>query len=207
MNDRANALAVLALLGFGAVVVLRRSSRARGVVEDVADAAAAALGVEMVSAHFSLAELCTTSQRDSNDEDGDGNRTERKPNVPNAEELENLRYLCVAVLEPIRSVCGDRSIRVSSGFRSDSVNEGAGGSSTSDHPKGLAADIYVDGLTHEEVATILYEKGDGIPFDQIIVERHTGHLHVGAGPKVRGQFLQTSDGKTYSAWVPAAVNS
>lgn len=192
------------LLGAAALLILL-SSKARGRLEDLTDAASAAWGTDMLSEHFSLAELTTTGQRDGADEDGDGNTTERAPNVPTAAHRANLAFLAGSVLEPLRALWGGRPVRVTSGYRSAAVNAGAGGSSTSDHPKGLAADVYVDGLTNAEAAELAYTGGEGIPFDQIIVEHHTGHLHIGAGTAQRRQFLQTYDGVTYSAWAPASI--
>ena len=75
--------------------------------------------------HFKLSELLTT---------GTG-----LPNVPTWEQAENLRKLG-NMLDRIRQRFGG-PIAVNSAFRSEAVNRSVGGSNTSAHLKGLAADI------------------------------------------------------------------
>lgn len=178
--------ALLIVGGLAALILLTK--RGRGLAEDVTDAASAAMGEEMLSDHFTLKELTTTSTGLNN--------------TPNEEQLANLRALAVDVLEPLRAMVGDTPIRVSSGFRSSAVNKAVGGSKTSDHMTGRAADIYVSGMTNSEVAAVIYDSE--LPVDQVIVEHHTGHLHIGAGGS-RREFLQTYDGATYSEWQPETL--
>lgn len=181
---------IVLLLGAAALLLLV-SGRARGLVEDATDAGAAALGIDMLSEHFSLNELCVSS-------------TAARlgiSNLPTAAHRANLAWLASEVLEPLRALCGDVPITVTSGYRSAVVNAAIGGSTTSDHMQGLAADVYVSGLDADQVAALLAGPGGAsIPFDQVIVERHTGHLHLGAGPRQRRDFLETSDGATYTDW-------
>ena len=61
-------------------------------------------------------------------------------NTPNRQQQENLKKLCQIVLQPIRDKYG-KSIVVSSGFRCKLLNQKVGGSVTSDHCYGNAADI------------------------------------------------------------------
>ncbi len=61
-------------------------------------------------------------------------------NTPNKQQQENLKKLCQIVLQPIRDKYG-KSIVVSSGFRCKLLNQKVGGSATSDHCYGNAADI------------------------------------------------------------------
>ena len=61
-------------------------------------------------------------------------------NTPNPEEAEKLRRLAVEVLQPIRDKY-KHPITVTSGFRNQKVNQMVGGSKTSQHMKGEAADI------------------------------------------------------------------
>ena len=63
-------------------------------------------------------------------------------NTPDRFALENLTKLCNEILQPIRDKWGD-SIFVNSGYRSPMVNRLVGGSSSSQHTKGQAADITV----------------------------------------------------------------
>jgi uncharacterized protein YcbK (DUF882 family) len=61
-------------------------------------------------------------------------------NTPNARELENLKVLCQTVLQPIRDKRGS-AITVTSGYRCPKLNTLVGGSKTSQHALGQAADI------------------------------------------------------------------
>ena len=61
-------------------------------------------------------------------------------NKPNAEQKEFLKRLAVEVLQPIRDAWG-QPITVSSGYRCPKLNASVGGSKTSQHLKGQAADI------------------------------------------------------------------
>ena len=61
-------------------------------------------------------------------------------NNPTAEHIHNLVGLCEHILQPLRDYIGC-SIRISSGYRGKALNEAIGGSKTSDHCNGNAADI------------------------------------------------------------------
>jgi zinc D-Ala-D-Ala carboxypeptidase len=67
-------------------------------------------------------------------------------NEPNAEQLENLKTIANEVFQKIRDHFGV-PIKVSSGFRSEALNKKVGGSKTSDHMKGCALDIDMDGMS------------------------------------------------------------
>lgn len=62
-------------------------------------------------------------------------------NTPNREQIENLSVLCRDILQPIREAWGE-PIVVSSGFRCPKLNSAVGGSKTSQHMTGAAADIH-----------------------------------------------------------------
>ena len=66
-------------------------------------------------------------------------------NVPTADALERLRYLCVSTLQPLRDVLGV-PIRITSGYRSSRVNAAVGGARSSYHLLGAAADITFPGV-------------------------------------------------------------
>jgi hypothetical protein len=87
--------------------------------------------------------------------------------APPQEIIDNLRLLCENVLQPLRESLG-RGVFVNSGYRAPRTNEAVGGSKTSQHLKGQAADIEVGHLTIEQ----LYQriKNSGLPFDQLIQE-------------------------------------
>lgn len=89
-------------------------------------------------------------------------------NIPTELQVNNLRALCQNVLEPIR-VGLDSSVIISSGFRCVTLNAMIGGSETSQHMKGEAADFdVVKFSTTEAFEWIVLESG--ITFDQIIWE-------------------------------------
>ena len=89
-------------------------------------------------------------------------------NVPGHKEVENLRTLVTNILQPLRNYLG-RPIVITSGYRSPLVNSVIGGSDTSDHVHGRAADIYVDGFSPTTLVQII--RNLGLPFDQVIDEQ------------------------------------
>ena len=88
-------------------------------------------------------------------------------NVAGPEELANLKRLCAQILEPLRSALG-MPIRVTSGLRVPLLNTIVGGSRTSDHCTGRAADIQVEGMT--PLAVCMAIKSLGLPYKQLIHE-------------------------------------
>jgi len=76
--------------------------------------------------------------------------------------LNNIEIL-VKQLEIIRTNIGDKPIRINSGYRTESHNEAVGGSPTSQHLHGKAADIWVSGMTPEELHEIIvYLRDSGL---------------------------------------------
>jgi len=64
--------------------------------------------------------------------------------------LENLARL-VAKLEEVRATLGNRSMRITSGWRDRATNQRVGGAKGSKHLTGEAADIVVAGLSPQDV--------------------------------------------------------
>src|SRR5690606_11146330 len=98
-------------------------------------------------------------------------------------------------LDPLREAIG-RPVNVSSGFRNEAVNRLVGGSKTSQHRFGEAADINVPGMSVTEVIAKIKELK--LPFDQVIDE-FGSWVHVSYGPRQRRQGLKArrdSAGKT-----------
>ena len=95
-------------------------------------------------------------------------------NTPNALAIENLRVLASEVLQPVRDNFGP--VSVSSGFRSSLVNRAIGGSPTSDHCYGYAADFEVPGVDNKEVALWIR---DNLKFRQLILEFYDGTTNGG----------------------------
>lgn len=81
---------------------------------------------------------------------------------------DNLIALTAAVLDPLRENYG-KPIHVSSGYRSSAVNKSVGGSMTSQHLLGEAADIYVDSgkKGNFELGKLIVKLGS---YDQVIFE-------------------------------------
>ena len=67
-------------------------------------------------------------------------------NEPTPEIIDNLRRLCQLVLEPLRVKLA-RPVVITSGYRSLVLNRAVGGSPTSHHMQGRAADLIVPGIT------------------------------------------------------------
>lgn len=87
-------------------------------------------------------------------------------NNPTEEHTQNIVALVENTLQPIRDVFGP--VNLSSGYRSDALNEAIGGSKRSQHSKGQAADFEVSGMANIELAEGIV--GSGIEFDQLILE-------------------------------------
>src|SRR4051812_12284280 len=88
-------------------------------------------------------------------------------NTPPQEARSNLFNLCNKVLEVIRRKL-NTTTRISSGFRCKLLNTIIGGSDTSQHMDGKAADINADGLSTEKLFQEIIElakKGE-LKFDQ-----------------------------------------
>jgi len=91
-------------------------------------------------------------------------------NTPTAEHLENFKLLAEKVFEPIR-LHFKEPIFISSGYRSQALNAFIKGSLTSQHCKGQAIDIDMDGskggVTNKMVFDFIKSRLD---FDQLIWE-------------------------------------
>lgn len=93
-------------------------------------------------------------------------------NIPNAEQLANMQELVTQILDPLRELYG-KPITVNSCFRSVLVNKKVGGARTSDHLKGMAADIHCDSNS------LLYKLiRDNFMFKQLINEHDYTWVHV-----------------------------
>ena len=89
-------------------------------------------------------------------------------NIPGSSELANLKALVENLLDPLRELLG-RPVFVSSGYRCRALNNKVGGSKTSQHMKGQAADIYLKGLSNIVIAKVLV--ASCLQWDQCIIEK------------------------------------
>lgn len=96
-------------------------------------------------------------------------------NIPPGSAQINLARLAEK-LESIRSACGHRAVQITSGYRSPALNARIGGSRTSAHMDGRAADIVVRGMTPVQVARAIERAG--IVLDQLIYEGTWVHVGI-----------------------------
>jgi zinc D-Ala-D-Ala carboxypeptidase len=91
-------------------------------------------------------------------------------NMPTEEHIENFKLLAENVFEPVREWVG-AAVYLSSGYRSKELNSHIGGSLSSQHCKGEAIDIDMDGsssgVTNADVFNYIK---DNLVFDQLIWE-------------------------------------
>ena len=123
-----------------------------------------------LSANFQLSELVKSQT------------AERKgiPNNPSPAHIDNLKALCVNVLQPIRSHF-EAPVMISSGYRSPELCIAIGSKITSQHATGNAADLEVPGVDNKVLATWIKEN---LEYDQLILEFYrdgepdSGWVHV-----------------------------
>ena len=126
-----------------------------------------------LSEHFSLEELTVSP-------------TAKKlglPNNPTPEHIENMKYVCEKILEPVRAHFG-KPVQINSSYRSPAVNAKVGGSKTSQHSNGEAVDFEIPGVPNKQLADWV---ADNLEFDQVILE-----------------FYNAKDGAN-SGWVHASI--
>lgn len=96
--------------------------------------------------------------------------------IPKSAEY-NIIKLVDAILDPLREAYG-KPIIISSGYRCSKLNKEVGGSTTSQHLTGKAADLqirYKDGKVNTVETRKLYDiiVNNKLPFDQVILEKGT----------------------------------
>ena len=111
-----------------------------------------------VTMHFTIEELCASATA----------KAKGISNKPNMQQMINLVYLAAYVLEPLRVAMGE-AIKISSGFRSEALNKAVGGVFNSQHKKGQAADLCIDGDIEKGKRWFEYIR-QHLPFDQLIWE-------------------------------------
>ena len=112
------------------------------------------------------------------------------PNEPTPTQIENLRALCINVLDPLRDAIGG-PIKVSSGYRGPALNTLIRGAKRSQHVEGKAADIQTSGKSILELFKTVIRLN--LPFDQLIYEAQNQTVvwvHVSHDPAGnRGQIM------------------
>ena len=126
-----------------------------------------------LSKNFTYEELCHSSVAERK-----GLRNRPKTKEEESVVIENLKALCMEVLQPLRDYLG-KPVVISSGYRSEEVNRAVGGVKGSQHLKGEAADIHVENTEH--LSKIMHFIMDETDFDQLIWEKNkqgTQWVHV-----------------------------
>lgn len=122
--------------------------------------------------HFTLSELTRSETAERRHID----------NTPSPEVVNNLRALCRNVLEPARVAFG-APIYVTSGYRCMELNAAVGGKITSQHLRGEAADLQVQGVSNlRKLYKIIKDHG---VFDQLLYETNKAGvkwIHVSYTP-------------------------
>jgi uncharacterized protein YcbK (DUF882 family) len=137
-----------------------------------------------LSPHFTWEELTQTGQFALRDQ----NRVQAEPYRA------NLIRLATTLLEPVRAQFGPT--RINSGFRCPAVNAAIGGSPTSQHLRGEAADLVPSGADLDTVMRWIV--ASSLPYGQAIREPTWIHLSLPG----RGHHRQNLrfDGRVYSPW-------
>lgn len=87
-------------------------------------------------------------------------------NRPSVQVIENLRQLCINVLQPLRDYLGC-PVKITSGFRCATLNKKIGGVANSGHLMGFCADFIVPNRNLHDV--FLYIKNN-LPYQQVLFE-------------------------------------
>lgn len=127
--------------------------------------------------YFTIKELCKSSTADQY----------KINNQPDETIVNNLSTLVNTILDPLREAYG-KPIIVTSGYRCPELNIKVGGSKTSQHVQGLAADISGGSKAENRKLFQLAQSLD-LPFDQLIDEYNFSWIHISYRPKNRKQVL------------------
>lgn len=114
-----------------------------------------------ISKNFTLEELYASSTA-----------TQRRiKNIPGTQEVVCLTALTMNILQPLRDWWG-QPIKIGSGYRSEALNRAVGGVSNSQHKKGQAVDLCIDGDLSKGKKWFNYIR-DNLVFDQLIWEHNS----------------------------------
>ena len=135
-----------------------------------------------ISKNFTLEELCAS----------DTAKAKGIRNVPDTQQTLNICALVHKVLQPLRDIYGGH-VKIGSGFRCPALNKAVGGVSNSQHMKGEAADLCIDGDINKgkRWIEIIRALGD---YDQLIWEHSAKgsywvHVSYRADGKNRKQYI------------------
>jgi len=106
-------------------------------------------------------------------------------NMPDINSLDCMLDLITYVLQPLRDKLG-KPVIVNSGYRNSQVNRLVGGATNSQHTKGQAADIFVNGMSVLQLFDFI--KKSGIEYDQLINEHDWIHISFVKGKNRKQAF-------------------
>ena len=112
-----------------------------------------------VSKNFALSEMVKSATAERLNVD----------NSPSDIHLVNLTHLAIHILQPVRDQFG--VITINSGYRSPALNAKVGGSKTSQHCNGQAADFESFSTPNPDLANWI---ANNLEFDQLILEFYDG---------------------------------
>jgi hypothetical protein len=150
-----------------------------------------------LSAHFTLEELTASETAERHGID----------NTPTPEHLENLQRLA-EFLETVKAALGGKPVMINSAYRGPAVNEKVGGSKSSQHMIGCAADLRIPGMNPDQVCRAIIEAN--LPFDQLIREFYDpqkaagGWTHIsvpntpGSTPRKQALIIDKSGTRPFS---------
>ena len=109
--------------------------------------------------------------------------------------IENLRNLCLEVLQPLRDYVG-APVHINSGYRCKALNLAVGGVKNSQHSRGEAADIRIASPKQGREWAAWIE--DNCRFDQMLLERNKNggvwlHVSCKRDEKANRQVLSRMD--------------
>jgi zinc D-Ala-D-Ala carboxypeptidase len=151
-----------------------------------------------LSEHLSLAEVTRSES------------AKRKgiSNMPTPAHIENFKLLAENIFEPIRKHFG-KPIYISSGYRSEALNKAVGGAKSSQHCKGEAIDIDMDGNANGVTNKMVFDYiKDNLNFDQLIWEFGTTsnpdwvHVSYNSDGKQRKQILRAVKSGRGTSYLP-----
>jgi len=129
-------------------------------------------------------------------------------NTPTKEAEAHLKLLCDNILQPVRDHYG-KGVKINSAYRSPESNAAVGGSKTSDHCRGMAADIEIPGVANAELAEYIK---NNYKFTQLILEFYTpgipdsGWVHVSYDPdNLKKQCLTATKQNGKTVYLPGLV--
>lgn len=130
-----------------------------------------------LTGHFYLQELMVSHTADIN----------YINNYPTDEIINNLRNLCIHILEPAR-IATNAMIHITSGYRCEALNKLVGGASSSQHVTGCAADLrcYTEFYNYRLVEALKKTQ-----YDQLILEQKgkIRWIHVSWSKNPRNQII------------------